>query len=398
MIDGASRWQLFRYITLPLLAPWLLLLTVRDIVVTAQNTFTPTLLMTGGGPYYATMFMPLLIYEEAFDRFRFGDAAGDDAGRLSPALGAAALPDVPYGARVGSMTARSRRAGPMRALLMLPGLAVAAACSSCRSPGCSRLRCASPHLPPPRTIEWLPDPVGVVELRPDLRTRAAWVPSSATRFWWWRWRCRSRWSPPPGPGFAMAQLPEPVRRRLVVLADPAADGAGRGTLADRATSSSAISGLIDRHLGAGGARAHGFQPALRPPSTIGRSAVCPASCSRRHASTVPASRVIWARIAMPLARPTTITVAVLGFMFYWSDFVGPLLYLKSESRLHAGRRPAEPAADGQAQLALADGGSGDDDRAGRRAVPDGPALFLAEVVAGGVARSLTSPREGRGHA
>ena len=75
VIDGASRWQLFRYITLPLLAPWLLLLTVRDVVVTAQNTFTPTLLMTGGGPYYATMFMPLLIFEEAFDRWRFGDAA-----------------------------------------------------------------------------------------------------------------------------------------------------------------------------------------------------------------------------------------------------------------------------------------------------------------------------------
>ena len=75
MIDGANRWQLFRYITLPLLAPWLVLLTVRDIVVTAQNTFTPTLLMTGGGPYYATLFMPLLVFEEAFDRWRFGDAA-----------------------------------------------------------------------------------------------------------------------------------------------------------------------------------------------------------------------------------------------------------------------------------------------------------------------------------
>ena len=28
--------------------------------------------MTGGDPYYATLFLPLLIYEEAFDRFRFG--------------------------------------------------------------------------------------------------------------------------------------------------------------------------------------------------------------------------------------------------------------------------------------------------------------------------------------
>lgn len=71
-LDGAGRWQLFRHVTLPLLAPWLVLLTVRDIIVTAQNTFTAPYLMTGGGPYYATLFMPLLIYEEAFDRFRFG--------------------------------------------------------------------------------------------------------------------------------------------------------------------------------------------------------------------------------------------------------------------------------------------------------------------------------------
>jgi multiple sugar transport system permease protein len=28
--------------------------------------------MTGGGPYYATFFLPLLIFEEAFDRLRFG--------------------------------------------------------------------------------------------------------------------------------------------------------------------------------------------------------------------------------------------------------------------------------------------------------------------------------------
>jgi multiple sugar transport system permease protein len=74
-IDGAGRWQVLRHITLPLLAPWLLLLAIRDILVVAQASFTPALIMTGGGPYYATFFMPLLVYEEAFDRFRFGDAA-----------------------------------------------------------------------------------------------------------------------------------------------------------------------------------------------------------------------------------------------------------------------------------------------------------------------------------
>jgi len=71
-VDGGSRIQQFRWITLPLLAPWLLLLTFRDVVVAVQYTFTPSVLMTGGDPYYSTLFLPLLIFEEAFDRFRFG--------------------------------------------------------------------------------------------------------------------------------------------------------------------------------------------------------------------------------------------------------------------------------------------------------------------------------------
>lgn len=39
---------------------------------------------------------------------------------------------------------------------------------------------------------------------------------------------------------------------------------------------------------------------------------------------------IWATIALPLARPTTITVAILTFVLYWRDFIAPLLYLRSE--------------------------------------------------------------------
>lgn len=41
---------------------------------------------------------------------------------------------------------------------------------------------------------------------------------------------------------------------------------------------------------------------------------------------------LWGRVAMPLAGPTTLAVAVLAAVLYWSDFVSPLLYLKSESR------------------------------------------------------------------
>ena len=74
-VDGASRLQQFIYITLPLMAPWLLLLTFRDLLMTLQASFTPTFILTYGGPYYATTFVPLLIYELAFDFFDFGTAA-----------------------------------------------------------------------------------------------------------------------------------------------------------------------------------------------------------------------------------------------------------------------------------------------------------------------------------
>lgn len=40
----------------------------------------------------------------------------------------------------------------------------------------------------------------------------------------------------------------------------------------------------------------------------------------------------WALIAMPLVRPTIMAVSVLAFVQYWSDFINPLLYLKSEQR------------------------------------------------------------------
>lgn len=74
-LDGGNRWQLFRYITLPLLMPWLLLLLIRDILRSAQGSFTPVYMMTEGGPGYATTLLPFLIYDEAFSHFRIGHAA-----------------------------------------------------------------------------------------------------------------------------------------------------------------------------------------------------------------------------------------------------------------------------------------------------------------------------------
>ncbi len=41
---------------------------------------------------------------------------------------------------------------------------------------------------------------------------------------------------------------------------------------------------------------------------------------------------IYRTIALPLAKPAMITVAILTFMFSWNDFLGPLIYLSDQSK------------------------------------------------------------------
>lgn len=41
---------------------------------------------------------------------------------------------------------------------------------------------------------------------------------------------------------------------------------------------------------------------------------------------------IYRTIALPLARPAMITVAILTFMFSWNDFLGPLIYLSDQGK------------------------------------------------------------------
>jgi multiple sugar transport system permease protein len=74
--DGADRWQIFRGVVLPLLAPVLLILLFRDTIYSLQVSFVPAqILGNGGGPNYATTFMPMYIYNNAFEYLRFGYAA-----------------------------------------------------------------------------------------------------------------------------------------------------------------------------------------------------------------------------------------------------------------------------------------------------------------------------------
>jgi multiple sugar transport system permease protein len=74
-LEGAGAWFTFRRLTLPLLAPVLLLLAARDIAMSLQLSFVPALLITEGGPEYATTYLPLHAYNTAFEFLRFGEAA-----------------------------------------------------------------------------------------------------------------------------------------------------------------------------------------------------------------------------------------------------------------------------------------------------------------------------------
>jgi multiple sugar transport system permease protein len=73
-IDGATQWQGFLYITLPMISPVLFFLLVIGMIGSFQ-VFTSAYVMTNGGPQNATLFAVLYIYVNAFHLFRMGYAA-----------------------------------------------------------------------------------------------------------------------------------------------------------------------------------------------------------------------------------------------------------------------------------------------------------------------------------
>lgn len=74
-VEGSTPLHTFRRVTLPLMGPTLALLAFRDTAFSLQATFVPALVVTGGGPDRATTFLPLLIYDNAFENLRYGYAA-----------------------------------------------------------------------------------------------------------------------------------------------------------------------------------------------------------------------------------------------------------------------------------------------------------------------------------
>ena len=72
-VDGATGWQQFWYITLPLLRPTLLFVLVVTIIGSLQ-VFSPIFIMTQGGPANATNVVVYWVYITAFQFLRFGYA------------------------------------------------------------------------------------------------------------------------------------------------------------------------------------------------------------------------------------------------------------------------------------------------------------------------------------
>lgn len=91
-VEGGSAWFATTRVTLPLMAPVVLVLAVRDVVVVVQNAFVPALLVTGGGPANATLTAPLLIYRRAFEYGELGYASTLSVTLLVLTAAAAALP------------------------------------------------------------------------------------------------------------------------------------------------------------------------------------------------------------------------------------------------------------------------------------------------------------------
>ncbi|MFH1566546.1 MAG: extracellular solute-binding protein [Gemmatimonadota bacterium] len=73
-IDGASAWQQFRHVTLPMLSPYIFFNLIMGIIGTMQ-IFTQAYIMTQGGPDDSTMFYAYYLFNNAFRYFRMGYAS-----------------------------------------------------------------------------------------------------------------------------------------------------------------------------------------------------------------------------------------------------------------------------------------------------------------------------------
>jgi len=73
-IDGAGAWQTLRRLTLPLLNPQIVMVTILELIFNFK-IFDTVYATTQGGPAGASQTVIMLLYDTAFKYFRLGDAS-----------------------------------------------------------------------------------------------------------------------------------------------------------------------------------------------------------------------------------------------------------------------------------------------------------------------------------
>jgi len=186
----------------------------------------------------------------------------------------------------------------------------------------------TPGLPPARTIEWIPQPISwgnyvrIFEILPlarytlnSLIVAAMAVPLTLLTASW--------------AGYAMAQLGARWRGRLaafsiaLLLAPIAALWLPRF--------------VLFTWLGLTGSYAALIAPALMGTSPLfvllfyWAYVRLPQEMFESARLDGAGAWSVWWRVAVPLSGPTVMAVGILSFLVYWSDYINPLLYLKSPS-------------------------------------------------------------------
>ncbi|MBM4304093.1 MAG: sugar ABC transporter permease [Deltaproteobacteria bacterium] len=75
-LDGANSWQVFRYVTLPLLSPTLFFVSVVSVINSLQS-FGQIHILTTGGPMGESTTLVYNLYRDAFVKFRTGLASSE---------------------------------------------------------------------------------------------------------------------------------------------------------------------------------------------------------------------------------------------------------------------------------------------------------------------------------
>ena len=75
-LEGASAWQKFRLITVPMLNPTIMVVLILS-TIGGFSLFVEPYVMTGGGPMHSSEVLATAIYFDGFQKLRFGYASAE---------------------------------------------------------------------------------------------------------------------------------------------------------------------------------------------------------------------------------------------------------------------------------------------------------------------------------